>query len=90
MMMGLGKRSADSFYQNDVQTAEFAKRNDYLEDTGMLNKHQPTGQSKFSSWGWFLGVMLGFGKRNQNKRNNFLEDTGMFLLSWKKPLYYLF
>merc|ERR1711971_307834 len=54
-MMGLGKRSADSFYpkrKKDIRPAE------YLEDTG---------------------VMLGFGKRNQNKRNNFLEDTGMIL-----------
>ena len=40
MMMGLGKRSAGSFYQNrkkDVRTAEFVKRNDYLEDTGMFH-----------------------------------------------------
>merc|ERR1712038_1774759 len=59
MMIGLGKRSLD--YQNritDVRSAEFAKKNEYLEDTG---------------------VMLGFGKRNQNGRNNLLEDTGMIL-----------
>ena len=38
--MGLGKRSAGSFYQNrkkDVRAAEFVKRNDYLEDTGKFN-----------------------------------------------------
>ena len=41
MMIGLGKRSLD--YQNrmnDVRSAEFAKKNEYLEDTGMSNIRQ--------------------------------------------------
>ena len=49
-MMGLGKRFADSFYQNGKNedwAAEFAKRKEYLEDTGMLNSAD--GLNKLSS-----------------------------------------
>ena len=52
MMMGLGKRSADSFYQNgknEVRAAEFAKRKEYLEDIGMLNISQ---MARASSHHW--------------------------------------
>ena len=41
--MGLGKRSGNSFYQKrnkDIRAAEFVKRNEYLEDTGMLKISQ--------------------------------------------------
>ena len=72
--MGLGKRSEKHLYPDgNLRGSEDIKRTEFLEDTGIEGISLLFCERK-------IGMMMGFGKRSQDRRNAFLEDTGRLYL----------